>query len=163
MHTIEHPNPTYKGKHGTGLAFVDGRAETDDPKLVRYFQQAGFTVNGQQHNASPAGERVTVADPRNHPARLIGPPLRDAAVDPREGDNAPAGAGKGNPHDGAQVAANGAAARAIRDREAIEAEAARLAEEEALEKAARAEARKAEAGTAQTPAKAVKGAKPAAK
>lgn len=93
------------------LEFKDGVAEYDGdlPHGVRqYLVGAGYGI-GSKKPTQP--EPATVPDPRDSTIEQVGTPLRDAAVDPEEGDFLPpTNAGKegeaGNPH-GPNVVAPG--------------------------------------------------------
>ncbi|TQJ60485.1 hypothetical protein FBY30_2753 [Arthrobacter sp. SLBN-83] len=98
---ITSPDKTYTGTSvygSTTLAFKEGVAETDDlPAGVRlYLQGAGYGIDG----AATAPDVPEVLDPRDvSGTEQLGTALRDAAVDPQEGDFlAPTNAGKANPH-----------------------------------------------------------------
>ncbi|WP_147265173.1 hypothetical protein [Micromonospora sp. LHW51205] len=97
------PNREYNGKVGD-VQFKDGTAETNDQAVIQYCRSAGYEVDGEI--ASPP-ESPEPPDPREVGDGLIGTPLRDAAVDPREGDFLPpTNAGQANPH-GPEVVAPG--------------------------------------------------------
>lgn len=111
---ITAPDKGYTGTTSYGpveLEFKDGVAEYDDdlPDSVRqYMQSAGYGL-GSKKPAEP--EAVEIPDPRDSTLVQVGTPLRDAAVDPEEGDFLPpTNAGKegpeGNPH-GPNVVAPG--------------------------------------------------------
>lgn len=112
MAKIIAPNREYQGYVGP-VKFTDGEAETDNQSVIAYCRQAGYEVDGSTDNDEPAALRpeVTSLDPRNAATQVQGTELRDAAVDPREGDFLPpTNAGKegeeGNPH-GPNVVAPG--------------------------------------------------------
>jgi hypothetical protein len=97
---IKSPAPHYTAKDAYGslvLEFKDGVAEVEDlPAGVRqYLQTAGYGIDADPE----APEPVEPADPRDLSEDQVGTKLRDAAVDPQEGDFlAPTNAGKANPH-----------------------------------------------------------------
>ena len=100
---IEAPNKEFNGRIGN-VVFEDGVAETDDPAVIQYCQGAGYKVSGKTLN--PPAE-TEVPDPREVTDEPVGTRLRDAAVDPREGDFLPpTNAGQANPH-GPEVVAPG--------------------------------------------------------
>jgi hypothetical protein len=97
---IKSPAPHYTAKDAYGpliIEFKDGVAEVDElPAGVRqYLQGAGYGID-----TDPEAPEVTEpADPRDVTEEQLGTKLRDAAVDPEEGDFlAPSNAGKANPH-----------------------------------------------------------------
>lgn len=89
-----------------GLVFTDGVAETDNPAIIGYCQGAGYTVDGEVLNEAPnPGERFDARDAAE--PFIVGTPLRDAAVDPQDGDFLPpTNAGEADPH-GPEVVAPG--------------------------------------------------------
>ncbi|GGW41327.1 hypothetical protein [Streptomyces xantholiticus] len=97
MTVIHSPVEGFTGSGPGGLEFKDGRAETDDEKLIRYFRKAGYGVGG---DAPAAPEQPEPADPRDYEQpEQVGTRLRDAAVDPRPEDFLPpTNAGEANPH-----------------------------------------------------------------
>ncbi|MCZ7376542.1 hypothetical protein [Micromonospora sp. WMMC250] len=103
MARIEAPNKEYDGRIGD-VVFKDGVAETNDRAVIQYCQGAGYEVSGEVLNPLEASE---VPDPREVGEEVSGTRLRDAAVDPREGDFLPpTNAGQANPH-GPEVVAPG--------------------------------------------------------
>ncbi|WP_228974955.1 hypothetical protein [Streptomyces sp. DH12] len=96
MTVIHSPVKGYTGPGPAGLAFKDGRAETDNPMIIRYAKKAGYGID---EPAEPPKEPEP-ADPREHSEpEQIGTRLRDAAVDPRPEDYLPpTNAGEANPH-----------------------------------------------------------------
>lgn len=70
MAKIIAPNDKFNGKRA-GVAFVDGKAETDDESAIRYFAKHGYKVEGKAKKA-----------PRTAPAV---PKVEDAATDPLAG------------------------------------------------------------------------------
>lgn len=95
MAKIEAPNKEYNGHGPGGAVFKDGVAETDDEAALNYYRSAGYTVDGEVIS----GADSQIIDPRDIEVQVVGTPLRDAAVDPQEGDFlAPINAGKTNPH-----------------------------------------------------------------
>lgn len=101
MTTIYTPVKGYTGPGVGGLQFEDGRAETDDPRVVAYCRAAGYGIDGPP----PEREEPEPADPREHGTEHLGTRLRDAAVDPEPGDFLPpTNAGESNPHGPAVVA-----------------------------------------------------------
>lgn len=103
MARIEAPNTEYSGRIGD-VVFKDGVAETDDRAVIQYCQGAGYKVSGETLNPR---EEHEVPDPREVGDEVSGTRLRDAAVDPREGDFLPpTNAGQANPH-GPEVVAPG--------------------------------------------------------
>jgi hypothetical protein len=101
---IEAPDPSYNGRIAD-VIFEDGVANTDNQAVIQYCQGAGYKVSGQTLN--PLDE-VDVPDARDFEGEeALGTRLRDAAVDPREGDFLPpTNAGQANPH-GPEVVAPG--------------------------------------------------------
>ncbi|WP_076260866.1 hypothetical protein [Intrasporangium flavum] len=104
---ISSPDKTYTGESRYGevvLQFEDGVAKFDGelPAGVRqYMLGAGYGIGSKK----PADPEDTPAppDPRDVTHESVGTPLRDAAVDPKDGDFlAPTNAGtegpEGNPH-----------------------------------------------------------------
>lgn len=113
---IHAPDRTYTGQSRYGetvVNFEDGVAdfEGDLPTAVRqYMVGAGYTF-GSKKPEPAVTNTATPPDPRDLTLQQLGTPLRDAAVDPREGDFLPpTNAGKagqeGNPH-GPNVVAPG--------------------------------------------------------
>ncbi|MFJ6616672.1 hypothetical protein ACIQOW_03685 [Kitasatospora sp. NPDC091335] len=96
MAIIRTPVPDYTGPGPGGIHFLDGAAESDDEAVIGYCRGAGYEVDGEVLNPlRPAA----AMDVRDVTVRRVGAALRDAAVDPREGDHqAPPGAGTGDPH-----------------------------------------------------------------
>lgn len=89
MATVRTPVDGWSGAGPGGVIFTNGKAQTDDPRLIRYFRKAGYTVTDTNEPA----------DPRDVTEVRLGTPLRDAAVDPRAGDFLPpTNAGDANPH-----------------------------------------------------------------
>lgn len=97
MTVIHSPVEGFTGAGPAGIEFKDGRAETDDEQLIRYFRKAGYGV-GDDAPAVP--EEPEPADPRTlEGPEQVGTRLRDAAVDPRPEDFLPpTNAGQANPH-----------------------------------------------------------------
>lgn len=97
---IKSPAPHYTAKDAYGatvLEFKDGVAEVDElpPAIRQYLQGAGYGIDAAPETPEPA----EIPDPRDLSEVQLGTALRDAAVDPREGDFlAPTNAGKANPH-----------------------------------------------------------------
>nr|BFD90708.1 hypothetical protein KitaXyl93_20680 [Kitasatospora sp. Xyl93] len=103
MATIRTPVPGYTGPGPGGVHFMDGTAETDDEAVIGYCRGAGYEVDGEVLN--PLRPVASTVDARDVTVRRVGAALRDAAVDPRDGDHqAPTGAGEGDPHGPAVVA-----------------------------------------------------------
>ncbi|MBM0275327.1 hypothetical protein [Micromonospora tarensis] len=103
MARIEAPDPSYNGRIGD-VEFKDGVATTDNRAVIQYCQGAGYKVSGKTLNLRDEAE---VPDPRHLDDGALGTRLRDAAVDPREGDFLPpTNAGQANPH-GPEVVAPG--------------------------------------------------------
>lgn len=95
MAKVEAPNKDYNGVGPGGVVFADGVGNTDDEAALNYYRSAGYTVDGDVTEPEP-GEQP---DPRDVTNILMGTALRDAAVDPAEGDFlAPLNAGESNPH-----------------------------------------------------------------
>ncbi len=87
-----------KGYNGTvsGVEFVDGVAETDDPAVISYCGGAGYGIGSHKPVTEPEPE---IADPRDVSDEQVGTSLRDAAVDPKPQDYLPpSNAGEANPH-----------------------------------------------------------------
>ena len=61
MAKIIAPNQKFNGKRA-GVAFVDGKAETDDESVIRYFVKHGYSVEGKAKKAERAPEAPKVAD-----------------------------------------------------------------------------------------------------
>lgn len=96
MARIEAPNKEYNGPGPGGAVFKDGVAETDNESALNYYRAAGYAVDG---DVAREDDEQEPADPRDITDVVVGTRLRDAAVDPREGDFlAPIGAGEANPH-----------------------------------------------------------------
>lgn len=115
MTKITAPSEGYTAQDRYGevvLDFHDSVAEHDGDLPVgirQYLLGAGYKV-GSKKGDQPPDEPVP-ADPREATHQVVGTPLRDAAVDPAEGDflpptNAGADGPEGNPH-GPQVVAPG--------------------------------------------------------
>ncbi|MGW2539426.1 hypothetical protein ACWC5I_00760, partial [Kitasatospora sp. NPDC001574] len=85
MATIHTPVPGYTGTGPGGIHFVEGVAETDDEAVIGYCRGAGYEVDGEILN--PLRGTAAVADARDISVRRVGAALRDAAVDPRDGDH----------------------------------------------------------------------------
>jgi len=103
MARITSPVPGFTGDGPQGLRFEDGQATTDNEALIAYFRRKGYGVDGDP--VLPADPDP--ADPREVSEVVVGTRLRDAAVDPREGDFLPpTNAGEANPH-GPQVVSPG--------------------------------------------------------
>lgn len=100
---INHPVEGYSGKTSVGpftLVFEDGTAEVDELNdgAKAYLKGRGYGF-GSHKGKEPTTEQPEPADPREVSTEKIGDPVRDAAVDPREGDFlAPTNAGDANPH-----------------------------------------------------------------
>lgn len=95
MAVIKVPSGDFSGKIGN-VQFVDGQAETDDRAVIEYCQGAGYEVGGRVLNP---GRTPEVPDPREATTATVGTRLRDAAVEPKDGDFlAPVNAGEENPH-----------------------------------------------------------------
>jgi hypothetical protein len=95
MATIKAPNQEYSGQIGD-VAFKDGVAETENKAVIAYCRTAGYEVDGRVDN--PAA-RPQLPENSSVTERLLGTPLRDAAVDPRRGDFLPpVNAGRADPH-----------------------------------------------------------------
>ena len=113
---IKSPATNYTGNDtygGTVLEFKDGVAEVDDlPAGVRlYLQGAGYGIDADPEEP----ETNEPADPREVTEEQSGTKLRDAAVDPEEGDFlAPSNAGKANPHGPAVVSPEIHASQGVR-------------------------------------------------
>lgn len=45
MTVILHPDKGYSGPGPGGIEFEDGRAETDDPRVVAYCRNAGYLID----------------------------------------------------------------------------------------------------------------------
>jgi hypothetical protein len=102
--TIHSPVEGFTGDGPGGLKFEDGRAETDNERLVAYCRKAGYGIDGTDPEPP---EPVEPADPREHGTDHLGTRLRDAAVDPEPDDYLPpTNAGQDNPH-GPRVVAPG--------------------------------------------------------
>ena len=81
MTVIYSPVEEFTGSGPGGLEFKDGRAETDDEKLIRYFRKAGYGVDG---DAPAAPEEPEPADPRAlEGAEHVGTPLRSPPASAR--------------------------------------------------------------------------------
>ena len=103
MARITTPVPGYSGQGPGNLHFSNGVAESDDPAIIDYCRSAGYGIDGEP----PEQETPQAPDPREVTTTVVGSPVRDAAVDPRESDfRAPVGAGDANPH-GPEVYAPG--------------------------------------------------------
>ncbi len=108
---IHAPDTTFQGVSSYGpdvhLDFTDGVAEFDGtlpPGVRQYLVGAGYGIDTDAPEPEPVPEP---ADPRDVENVQGGTRLRDAAVDPREGDFLPpTNAGEANPH-GPQVVAPG--------------------------------------------------------
>lgn len=101
MAKVEAPNKEYNGPGPGGATFENGVAHVEDEGALNYYRRAGYTVDGE---GGPAAEPEP-ADPRDIEDTVVGTRLRDAAVDPDEGDFlAPINAGEANPHGAAVVA-----------------------------------------------------------
>lgn len=118
---VSSPDPKFTGVSTFGpvrVEFRDGVAELDESQfdgdpytegqlmgIRSYMVSRGYGVDGE--DATPRDPDPEPADPRDIPAEgeKVGTPLRDAAVDPRDGDFlAPIGAGVENPHGPRSVA-----------------------------------------------------------
>lgn len=79
-----------------GLVFTDGVAETSDPAIIAYCTGAGYTVDGA---VTPQVVEPVVDSRTVTPSVALGTPLRDAALEPRDGDFlVPTSAGQVDPH-----------------------------------------------------------------
>jgi hypothetical protein len=100
---INHPVEGYNGKTTVGpftLVFEDGTAESDELNkgAKAYLKRRGYGF-GSRKGKAPEAEPPQPLDPRKVSTEKVGDPVRDAAVDPREGDFlAPTNAGEANPH-----------------------------------------------------------------
>ena len=99
MAKIVAPNKEYNGFIGP-VEFRDGKAETDNQAVISYAREHGYEVDGETREMPAAPD---MPDPRDSSNVQLGTALRDAAVDPQEGDFLPpVNAGKpgpeGNPH-----------------------------------------------------------------
>lgn len=56
MAKITAPNKEFTGKRGQ-VAFVDGKAETDDPTMVAYFKRHGYEVEGSAKSGSKSDQK----------------------------------------------------------------------------------------------------------
>jgi len=102
--TIYSPVKGFTGDGPGGLRFEDGRAETDDPRIIAYCRNAGYGIDRKAPEPPAPPEP---ADPREHGTEQLGTRLRDAAVDPEPEDFLPpTNAGQANPH-GSRVVAPG--------------------------------------------------------
>lgn len=102
MAVIHSPVKGFTGGGPGGIRFEDGRAETDDPRVIAYCRNAGYGINKAAPEPPAPPEP---ADPREHGTEHGGTRLRDAAVDPEPGDFLPpTNAGKDNPHGSTVVA-----------------------------------------------------------
>lgn len=107
---IKSPDSTYSGTSTYGatvLTFDQGVAQFDGelpPGVRQYLKGAGYGIDEPPAEAPTASEQL---DPRDLVGVSIGTPLRDAAVDPDDGDFLPpVNAGQANPH-GPDVVAPG--------------------------------------------------------
>lgn len=66
MAKIIAPNQKFNGKRA-GVAFVDGKAETDDESTIRYFAKHGYKVEGKAKKAERAPEPPRTEDPATDP------------------------------------------------------------------------------------------------
>jgi hypothetical protein len=100
---INHPIEGHNGKTTVGpftLVFTDGVAEHDglNKGAKAYLKRKGYGF-GSRKGKAPEAETPQPLDPRTVSTEKVGDPVRDAAVDPREGDFlAPTNAGEANPH-----------------------------------------------------------------
>ncbi len=96
MAKVEAPNGAYNGPGPGGVVFEGGVAEVEDEGALNYYRGAGYKVSGKVDNPVESPEPP---DPRELTEEVLGTRLRDAAVDPEEGDFLPpVNAGKDNPH-----------------------------------------------------------------
>lgn len=96
MAKVEAPNKEYNGPGPGGVTFERGVAQVEDEAALNYYRAAGYKVGGEVASPTDSPEPV---DPREVTSVTVGSPLRDAAVDPAEGDFlAPVNAGDANPH-----------------------------------------------------------------
>lgn len=97
MAKITAPNRDFNGV-SAGVVFENGVGETDDKNALAYFRRKGYGIgNRAPQLVGEAGPEI--ADPRKVAETRQGTPVRDAAVDPAEGDFlAPTNAGQANPH-----------------------------------------------------------------
>jgi hypothetical protein len=100
---INHPIEGHNGKTTVGpftLVFKDGVAESDELNkgAKAYLKRKGYGF-GSRKGKAPEAATPQPLDPRTVSTEKVGDPVRDAAVDPREGDFlAPTNAGEANPH-----------------------------------------------------------------
>lgn len=61
MAKIIAPNEGFTGKRGN-VAFVDGKAETDDPSMVSYFRRHGYKVEDDKPTRGRAASATKSED-----------------------------------------------------------------------------------------------------
>jgi hypothetical protein len=66
MAKIIAPNQKFTGKRA-GVAFVDGKADTDDESAIRYFATHGYKVEGKAKKAAPKPPPAKPEDPATDP------------------------------------------------------------------------------------------------
>lgn len=67
MAKITAPNEEFTGKRGQ-VAFVDGKAGTDDPSMIAYFKRHGYEVEGDAKKAAAKPAKKAAAKPDEKPA-----------------------------------------------------------------------------------------------
>lgn len=103
MATILAPNKDFTG-HRFGVRFKNGKAETDDERAIRYFEGAGYTVDGKSL-AAPVEPSAPAPGTLENPTGITAqPPSNDAAVMENAGGPVsdsflpPTNAGHADPH-----------------------------------------------------------------
>jgi hypothetical protein len=137
---IIHPIEGHNGKTTVGpftLVFKDGVAESDELNkgAKAYLKRKGYGF-GSRKGKAPEAETSQPLDPRKVSTEKVGDPVRDAAVDPREGDFlAPTNAGEANPHGSEVVSPEIHASQGVRPVKAGEVHVDDPAKQDAAEKA----------------------------